>query len=132
MTWTIGRIYNFMHHCDCEFHDAIVYMYKDLLEYVSVRACVFLCKGVFLCERCYVGLHLLLCGYECVFVLMCFCMLAFLFMCFYVCLCNCMRFVCLYLFECGCMIYVCLWLLFFIPLKSVSVLVCVFVCVRCQ
>ena len=29
-TWTIGRIYNFMHHCDCEFHDAIVYMYKDL------------------------------------------------------------------------------------------------------
>ena len=49
------------------------------------------------------GLHLLLCGYECVFLLMCFCMLAFLFMCFYVCLCNCMRFcvlvsvfVCLY------------------------------------
>ena len=38
------------------------------------------------------GLHLLLCGYACVFVLMCFCMLAFLFVCFYVCLCNCMRF----------------------------------------
>ena len=100
---------------------------------------MFLCKGVFLCERCYVGLHLLLCGYECVFVLMCFCMLAFLFMCFYVCLCNCMRFcvlvsVFVWLYDI-CVFVVCFCFLecvFFLLLKTVCVLVHVFVCVRCQ
>ena len=58
------------------------------------------------------GLHLLLCGYECVFLLMCFCMLAFLFMCFYVCLCNCMRF-CVLVSVFVCLYDICVFVFFF-------------------